>query len=284
LGLNNLPKIRQAKSFENNSFVIFIDIVMGNFTRKSIIEQVATAIEVDLDNGMWDEKFPSIRKLVAHYDVSLITAFKAVSLLAEKGVLVSAGPNRPFKVNPLIKERIKTLSAKTSAETKPVLPLSAIRELANTIESDIAKGLWGKGDGSLRSLADHYKVSLVFAYKSLALLPDNLRTHGGGVLSIRVKSLSSKAAIPTLALNKIAVIIASQESAALPKPEILLKPEDFILTDLREADLNEFDTITSHLVIHEVPRCLVLVGAKPEHQQLMAKFGLPVISLEQVLA
>jgi hypothetical protein len=34
---------------------------------------------------------------------------------------------------------------------------------------------------------------------------------------------------------------------------------------------------TSHLVFHEVPRCLVLVGAKPEHQQLMAKFGLPVI-------
>lgn len=105
---------------------------MGNFTRKSIIEQVATAI--DLGGGMWAEKFPSIRKLVAHYDVSLITVFKAVSLLAEKGVLVSAGPNRPFKVNPLIKERTKTLSAKTSAETKPALPLSAIRELANAIE------------------------------------------------------------------------------------------------------------------------------------------------------
>jgi hypothetical protein len=56
------------------------------------------------------------------------------------------------------------------------------------------------------------------------------------------------------------------------------------LTDLREGDSNEFDTITSHLLIHEVPRYLVLVGAKPEHQRLMAKFGLPIISLEQLLA
>ena len=273
-----------VKQFVKHCHVIFVDVFMGNFTRKSIIEQVAAAIEFDLDRGMWDAKFPSIRKLVAHYDVSLITAFKAVSMLAEKGVLVSAGPNRPFMVSPLIKARLKASSSKSPEAAQPGLPFSAIRELANVIESDIAKGLWGNRVRSLRSFATHYKVSLVVVYKALALLPDSLRNDGHEVPAAKIKTASLKESVLALDRNKVAVIIASQESVTLPKPEVLLKPEDFILTDLREADLDEFDAITSCLIKDEAPRCLVLVGAKPEHQRSMVKFGLPVISLEQLLA
>lgn len=74
-----------------------------------------------------------------------------------------------------------------------------------------------------------------------------------------------KESVLALGRNKVAVIIASQESVTLPKPEVLLKLEDFILTDLREADLDSFDAITSCLIKDEAPRWLVLVGIKPEH-------------------
>lgn len=111
-----------------------------------------------------------------------------------------------------------------------------------------------------------------------------MRNDGHEIPAAKVKTASLKESVLALDRNKVAVIIASQDSEALPNPEILLKPEDFILTDLREANLDDFEAITSQLMKDEVPRCLVLVGAKTEHQQLMAKFAIPVISLAQLIA
>ena len=69
------------------------------FIRKSTHEQLADTIERDLRRGMWKDVMPSVRTLTRHYGSNLITTFKATHFLLGRGLLISQGPKRRYRIN-----------------------------------------------------------------------------------------------------------------------------------------------------------------------------------------
>ena len=69
------------------------------FIRKSTHEQLADTIERDLRRGMWKDVMPSVRTLTRHYGSNLITTFKATQFLLGRGLLISQGPKRRYRIN-----------------------------------------------------------------------------------------------------------------------------------------------------------------------------------------
>lgn len=69
------------------------------FIRKSTHEQLAEQIERDLRRGTWKDVMPSVRTLTRHYGSNLITTFKATQFLLGRGLLISQGPKRRYRIN-----------------------------------------------------------------------------------------------------------------------------------------------------------------------------------------
>jgi DNA-binding transcriptional regulator YhcF (GntR family) len=70
----------------------------SGFLRKATHEQLAEAIERELRRGTWRDVLPSVRTLTKHFGSNLVTTFKATQLLLGRGMLISQGIKRRYRI------------------------------------------------------------------------------------------------------------------------------------------------------------------------------------------
>lgn len=68
------------------------------FAKKTIPEQFAERLLSDIVQGKFGALLPSVRELVERYELNPVSIHKGVTMLVEKGVLVSRGPRRRLTI------------------------------------------------------------------------------------------------------------------------------------------------------------------------------------------
>jgi len=106
---------------------------MTRLRRITVIDQAEQDIEARVRAGEWTARLPGFKVLADLVGVSVPTIGAAVARLAERGILVSQGPRRPF----VISSKLSKVTTKTKPRSKYLVIISrkSLPELDNWTRS-----------------------------------------------------------------------------------------------------------------------------------------------------